>query len=186
MDWKEQLAFFEHAKKWDDAIFYMEHVIEQNHDSVDAYLSMNYLLMNLLVEEQHDCSKHDYYARLLKYYFDESYAKFSNNAAYLYYIARIASIFDWYLGIEFEDIHEMFKKALILDPDNLVYQWAYYGHDLDKNNPSDKDEILAYYKLVLQEDSPIQKELKERGALGKYILEIMQNTAQGVLAGEKY
>ncbi|MGC2310110.1 MAG: hypothetical protein WA432_00620 [Candidatus Babeliaceae bacterium] len=185
MDWKEQLALFEHTKRWDDAIFYMEHVIEQNPDSVDAYLSMNYLLMNFLVEEQHDCSKHDYYWRLTKYYFDESYAKFSNNASYLYYIARIAVMSEWYFGITPEDIDKMFKQALVLNPESLVYQWDYYLH-LDKNNPANRDKLLAYYRIVLQEDSPIQKELKARGALGEYILDMMQNTAKGVLAGKKY
>lgn len=63
----------------------MQETINQNSSSIDPYLSMNYLLMNLLVEEQYNPNDHDYYAGLLKQYFIESYAKFSNNPEYLLY-----------------------------------------------------------------------------------------------------
>ena len=76
MNWKEKLRRLEKTKQWDRAIEFMETVIRKNPDDVDAYIYMNYLLMNLLVEEKHDESKHDYYEFLAKKYFDESYAKF--------------------------------------------------------------------------------------------------------------
>lgn len=50
--------------------------VNKNPESLAAYLSVCYLLMNLLVEEDYENSKHDYYAKLLKHYFDESYFKF--------------------------------------------------------------------------------------------------------------
>jgi hypothetical protein len=60
MSWKKQLAGFEHRKEWDEAIELMQHVIAENSYDLDACLSMNYLLMNLLVEEDYNRRKLDY------------------------------------------------------------------------------------------------------------------------------
>ena len=68
MNWKEQLSKLEQSKDWKSAIALMQETINQNSSSIDAYLSMNYLLMNLLVEEQYDPNDHNYYAGLLKKY----------------------------------------------------------------------------------------------------------------------
>ena len=84
MNWEEQLAKLEQRKDWKSAIVLMQETINQNSNSVDAYLIMNYLLMNLLVEEQYEPNDHNYYAGLLKKYFIESYAKFSDNPEYLF------------------------------------------------------------------------------------------------------
>lgn len=85
MTWQKILRKLEQNKEWDNAIEFMQNVVKENPDNVDVYLRINYLLMNLLVEEDYDRTKHDYYAALLKKYFDESYAKFFLNPEYLYY-----------------------------------------------------------------------------------------------------
>lgn len=54
-------------------MYFMKNIIEQNPNDLDTYLEMNCLLMNLLVEEDYDKNKHEYYANLLKKYFIESY-----------------------------------------------------------------------------------------------------------------
>jgi len=48
MEWKEHLRTLERAKEWDLAIVLMEDIIKQNPNDMDAYIFMNYLLMNLL------------------------------------------------------------------------------------------------------------------------------------------
>ena len=181
MDWKEQLAILEHTKQWDNAIDFMKIVVKDNPDDIDAYLFMNYLLINLLVEEEYNFAKnHDYYAQLAKHYFDESNAKFSENPAYLYYSARMAVMSPWYFNIDSNDIENMMQKAMKLAPDNLVYKWRYY-FDLEDNYSQNKDEIVTYSKLILSEDSLIQKELKTKGALGEYILNMMTNWAKRMI-----
>lgn len=180
MSWKEQLTEFERNKEWDMAIAYMQNIIAKNPDNLDAYLSINYLLMNLLVEEDYNRFKHDYYASLCKKYFTESYAKFHANPKYLFYIARIACMSEWYFDIELETIEEMLQKAMVLDPNNLVYQWTYYA-DLNQSNALDKDKIIKYYSIVLQKNSPIKNELKLLGALGEYILSMMEHIAKEIV-----
>ena len=49
MSWKEELHQLEHEQSWGDAISFMQKTIAENSGDMDAYLAMNYLLMNLLL-----------------------------------------------------------------------------------------------------------------------------------------
>lgn len=160
MNWQETLRELEHNKQWDAAIEFMQEVIDKNPNDMDAYIAINYLLMNLLVEENHDESKHDYYEMLTKRYFDESYEKFSENPEYLFYTGRTAIMSEWYFGIETEDYEEMLKKALKLNPDNLMYQWYIYG-PLGRENP-ENPLAIQYAEKVLDPTSPIQMTLQKK------------------------
>lgn len=181
MLWKKQLAKLEHAKQWDRAIKYMQNIVTKNPDNLDAYLSINYLLMNLLVEEDYDNTKHDYYASLTKKYFDESYAKFSNNPEYLFFTGITAFMSEWYFDIDREDAKKMLFKALDLEPDNLLYQSTYYLY-LDKKDPNNIQPLLDYANKVIASDSPIKTLLKNKGSLGAYILEITTGSNKRVIA----
>lgn len=107
MYWREQLKQFEYRKDWESAIKLIQVVIDDTPNDMDGYLSVNYLLMDILVNEAYDNSKHDYYADLLKRYFLESYCKFSNNSEYLFYIGFIASMSEWYFDIKMEDVESV-------------------------------------------------------------------------------
>lgn len=180
MTWQKELKQFEANKDWDVAIEFMEKIIGENPNNLDTYLSINYLLMNLLVEEDHDENKHHYYEDLLKKYFKESYAKFSYNPEYLYYIGTIACMSEWYFDITLEEATKMSNEARLLDPKNPVYQWDYY-YSLEMQNLGDKKEIIEYAKLILAENSPIKKILQTKGALGEYILRIMTNWSKKII-----
>lgn len=172
MNWKEQLSKLEQSKDWKSAIALMHKTINQNSSSIDAYLSMNYLLMNLLVEEQYDPNDHDYYAGLLKKYFIESYAKFSNKPEYLFYIGQIACISEWYFDIEIEEAQSMMKKASELEPDNILYKWANYS-GFDTRVQAKKEKLILYAKQALSEPD-VKRELKSKGALGKYLWDSLE------------
>lgn len=183
MDWKEQLKKLELTKNWEPAILLMQHIIDTNPNSIDAYLYMNYLLMNLLVEEDHDESRHDFYEKLLKKYFKESWAKFNNNAEYLYYTGRMTYMSEWYfdVNLNLDDAREMLNAALKLDPTNLVYQWTIYS-GLDERIPENKNISRDYAKMVLDPKSGIEQELNAKGSLGKYILNMMKCWAKSILS----
>ena len=139
---------------------------------MDAYLSMCYLLMNLLVEEDYNQSKHDFYANLCKKYFDESYARFHDNAEYLFYIGKIAFMSEWYFDIDIEDARKMVLKAFALEPENLLYQSTYYLY-LDMKDPHNFQTLLNYAYKVVDPHSQIKDILKDKGSLGAYLLEII-------------
>ncbi len=167
MNWKKQLSKFEESKDWISSINFIQRIIENDSNNLDAYLSMNYLLMNLLVEEQYDIDDHDYYAGLLKKYFIESYAKFSNNAEYLFYIGKIACISEWYFDIDIEEAKSMVKKASQLEPNNFLYKWADYD-DLDFCKSGDKNKMIVYAKQALSHPE-VKRNLESKGSLGKYL-----------------
>jgi len=168
MNWRQQLKEYEDTKEWKLAIELMQKTINDIPGDLDAYLSMNYLLMNLLVEENYDNSKHDYYVGLLKKYFLESYSKFSHNPEYLFYIGQIACISEWYFDLETVEAQAMIKEAAYLEPKNILYKWAdFIG--LDMRNSINRGKMIYYAREVLS-DSSVKKILKEKGALGEYLL----------------
>lgn len=167
MDWKEQLLKFEKSKDWRSAIDLLQTIISGNSSNIDAYLSMNYLLMNLLVEEDYNSDEFDYYARLLKKYFMESYAKFPQIPEYLFFIGKISCMSEWYFDIKIEDAQRMIKKAAFLDPENVLYRWGNYS-DLDMRDSGNKEKIILYAKQALC-DPAVTGALNAKGSLGKYL-----------------
>jgi len=181
MYWKQQLKELEDLQKWDDAIALMQHVVQDNPNNSETFIFLNFLLMNLLAVEDYNIQKHDYYARLLKESFVESYAKFSHDAAYLFYTAKTASMSSWYLDVDTDFVNKMLETAALLDPENMVYQWPYYV-SVAKKNPQNKD-LLLYIQNIFEEHSSIQQELKNKGKMGAYILNMMQYWAKHVISG---
>ena len=174
MSWKEELEQLEHDKDWKASIDLIKEVIKETPDDLDGYLLMNYLLMNLLVEEDYKRNKHDFYAGLLKKYFDESYSKFLNNPEYLFYTGVTAYMSEWYFDIEIHEATKMLKTAMSLSPENNLYKWGYYAF-ADMTNQQNKKQALKYAKEIIESGS--YNLLKSKGALGKYILELMFNSA---------
>lgn len=136
--------------------------------------------MNLLVEEDFDTTKLDHYMQLTKRYFDESYAKFSNNAEYLFYTGITAVMSEWYFGIDTDDYLAMLDKAIELEPHNPLYQRSYYIN-LDHHDPKYRQKVYQYAKLVLEKNSPIQKLLSEKGAIGAYLMGLMIYRAKDII-----
>jgi len=180
MAWKEQLKIFESNGEWDIAIELMLAVIQEHPDEVDAYIYILFLLKNLLIEEDYNKNKRTYYVSILYKYFDKSYKKFLHNAEYLFCTGWTASMCPWYFGIEREDADKMIHTALILEPNNIFYQTAYYI-ELDRTITKNQIPSEAYARLILQDDSAITIAIKSRGALGECILGCMRGWAKEVL-----
>lgn len=185
MHWKKALKHLEDNKDWDAAINFMQQALIEHPNDLNAHLFMNYLLMNLLVEENHDENKHNYYEKLLKRYFDESYEKFYDNPEYLYYTARTAIMSEWYFDISYEKVLEMLHKPATLAPDNPIYKWAYYS-SINEKDYKDLEEAIKYAQAVLNPNSEIQQILKTKGSLGEYVLEIMTGWAKRTLGMNWY
>lgn len=171
-EWKEQLAKYEEVKDWDAALKLTQKVIEDDPDNIDVYLLTNYLLMNLLVEEDYEFAKTDYYSGLLKRYFNESYVKFSQEPEYLFYTAITASMSEWFMGINDKKVYyKMFQRALEIRHDNALYLWGNYAY-LPLKNVS---KAVYYAKIILNNDL-IKLSLCDKGALGGYVVEMIKAT----------
>ena len=128
--------------------------------------------MNLLVEEDYEFAKTDYYSGLLKRYFNESYVKFSHEPEYLFYTAITASMSEWFMGINDEKVYyKMFQSALEIQHDNILYLWGYYAY-----LPMKKNSKAVYYAKIILNDDLIKQSLSDKGALGSYVIEMIKAT----------
>ena len=188
MNWKKHLQDLEQSKSWDAAIGFMEKFIHENPDNMEAYLFLNYLLANMISEEQNwgiaDENRRNYVVDLLIKYIDESYEKFSNNPEYLFYTAKICGYVDWYLswylGDKNRDYKAMFEKAIELAPDNLFYKQVYLQH-IWGSTPMKKPCDIDFAKRVLEKDPSIKKIFDEKGALGKAVWSNLECSSRVVL-----
>lgn len=198
MNWKDKLSILEQSDDFDVAVFFMQKVIKEHSADVDAYIYMLFRLMDTIVE--HACyfsnvsrtpvsdikkmyydMKEDYYSELAIKYFNEGYARFSENAEFLYYVGITAAMSEWYFNIEREDYDKMLAKAMTLEPHNPLYKDSYYfnlAHSLDEN---DKNAVKIYALSILNNNSNIQNMLKSKGAVGAYRLEILINWSKEII-----
>ena len=169
MNWKDHLESLENKKEWFEAIKLVQKVLMNEPCEKEVYIRGIYLLLNLLLEEEYPVDKHDVLASLLKNYFEESYAKYSGDAEYLFFIGYFIELGDWYFG---EDklrlADEMTKKALSLEPTNILYKWSL---SFSKNDPV----VGELSRKILTDDKSVISWLKSKGAPGQYILNVINN-----------
>lgn len=180
MIWQEKLKELEDNKQWNSAIEFMEETLKDTQGNRDVYIALIFLLMNLLVEEDYDESKHDIYAEKLKYYFAQSYPLFLYDPEYLFSIGITAVMSEWYLDLTQKDWEHMLQESYRLAPDNILYQWAYYS-SLDLDIPDNKKKARAYAQLIIEKNPKLSEELHRRGAFGEYVEDCMSNWAKKVL-----
>lgn len=174
MNWKEHLIELEHKKDYKLAAEFIQNVIKENPDNIEAYIRAIYLIHNILVEEDYPVSEQDSLANLLKLYFDTSYQKFSDNAEYLFFVGKILYIAEWYFGLdddfkptEEKQAFQMQKKAHELERNNILYEWAWRFSLGDKSASTLAEQILT-------QDTTKSEWLKSKGLPGEYILETLE------------
>ena len=170
MDWKQEFEALEQKGQWKDAVVFVRRVIEEHPEDAEPYVRALYLLLNLLLEEDyasHDL-EHDSLAEMLKQYFDSSYGKFNNNAEYLFFIGYFMGLAEWYFGQETLDLgHEMLQKATKLEPDNLLYEWAYEFVLGGQLAGSLCERIISNSEQITW--------LESKGSPGKYIVNVLKS-----------
>lgn len=169
MDWKAELKLLESDKRWDDAVVLIKRTTASNPDDVEVYIRAIYLLLNLLLEEDYAAHnlEHDSLARMLKQYFDYSYKRFGDNAEYLFFIGYFMGLAEWYFGQNTLELpYRMLKKAMEIQPENTLYEWAY------KFVSGDEGAGLLSKKLV--SDVEKMEWLESKGSPGEYIVFIVR------------
>jgi hypothetical protein len=169
MTWKEQLLNLERTNDWKNTIKFLEQEIRTDLNNVEIYVRVLFLLLDFLVEGKHSQEEYIYAAAKLKKYFEESYKRFYNNAEYLFFLGYFIVIAEWYFGIDDVTIaYDMRKKAMELEPDNILYEWSYRFSD-----PENQQAIYLAKQLLNHEKSKI-KWLQSKGKVGEYILGMIE------------
>ena len=174
--WQQELRTLENREAWDQAIELLKQTIAQIPLCMDAYMNMNYVLMNLLVDENEDeneTSNFSSYEKMAKKYFKESFAKFSDNPEYLFFTGVTASMAESYFDIDTKQVQQMFQKAMQLEPESILYRWGYCAY-VDIESKESQAKSSEYTKVITQVKSPIKAMLLTKGSLGEYVLEMME------------
>lgn len=163
-------------KDWIQALELSQKAIDANPTDLHAYLSINYLLMNLLVEEDYEDHLQVFYAGLLRKYFLESYSKFSSNKEYLFFTGITAHMSEWYFDIDIAEAKEMIKQAFQCEPNNKIYQWGYYTYTNVEDEMSKQNSFTLSNEII--KDTITAKKLINLGIFGEYILGIMEHISK--------
>ena len=175
-EWPVYLFKLEKECKWNKAIAFMEKIINDDPDDVWAYVSLLYLLMDLMVENHPEIDyegMEEYYMPTAKKYFWESYSKFCNDSEYLYYMAISVNLSPWYLDVSDELMNDMFERAEEAEPDNPVYQLHKYK-EISEKDP-ENEEVYNIVQLNISKNSPTIKILTDKGSIGEYLLRLRMN-----------
>lgn len=185
MHWKEQVARLEQEGSFDIAIFLLQKVIAEHPDNVDAYIFLLYRLMDTLIEgscywsniskdplrevkSAYYESKYDEYVQLARRYFAESYAKYSDNPEYLFYVGVIIGpdpyIFNPKEGF---DPMDMIHAAFALNYNTVLKdEFTSLNMYLATHNQANN---IVYARNILS-DSSLQGQLATKGSAGEYVI----------------
>jgi len=189
MTWREQVVQLEFEGNFDIAVFLLEKVIRDSPDEMDAYIVLLHRFMDSCLENPCYWSnvskdplkkiKEEYYEdKINKDYrkraqkcFDESYARFSDNPEYLYYISRLLlHAYDFMcLNVKESLLVDMYHKAKNLGYNALVEA----GYSTKVND-------TAWAKKIL-DDPSIQKQLATKGAAAHYVIGEIVDCAKKIL-----
>lgn len=185
MHWKEQVTQLEQEGSFDIAIFLLQKVIAEHPDNVDACIFLLYRLMDTLIEgtcywsnnskdplrvikSEYYEAKYDEYVQLARRYFAESYAKYSDNPEYLFYVGVIVGpdpyIFNQKEGFDPMDmIHAAFalNYNTVLKDEFTSLNMYLATHDQANN--------IVYARNILSDPS-LQGQLTTKGSAGEYVV----------------
>jgi len=174
MLYKNQLNKIEINNDWKSAIILLENAIQFNDDSIEIYIRVLFVLLDVLVEERYTRQEHDILSSSLKKYFEVSYKKFFDNAEYLFFMGFLIPIAEWYFGVDnINKAYEMQKKAWEQEPRNTLYEWAYRFSD-----PKDKIAASFLARQLLNQNAKKMDTLKSNGKVGQYIIGMLESSSK--------
>lgn len=179
MSLEKEISSLEQKNDWKSAIQLLDRF---ELDEPEIYLRVIFLLLDLLVEGQYTQEEHDYAAKKLRYFFDKSNEKFSEDAEFLFFSGIMVYLAEWYFGMDsVEPAAAMLKKAMRMRPDQCVFKWGYYS-SIDQRLEKNTELKLQLSKQLLFKEPATLDWLKSKGLLGKYILGTLEGTYEGLKA----
>lgn len=169
--WIEILSMMKKKHSWDKFILFLEQN-SSNEIGPEKYIETIYFLLNTLIYGQYEStSEHDKIAQTLKAIFDKSYKSYNKNAEYLFFVGYLMALASWYFGQnDLELSHKMLRTSTEIEPDNILYQWAYRF--------SISDPLAKNLSKQLTLDSDEIKWLNSKGDAGKYIVSIIRSNLE--------
>lgn len=172
MELKNELELIEKERNVYRAV---EYIKEERNKSLDNYLRVVFILLDFLVEGQHEQNDWDFISVKIKQIFNDAKLKYSSNYDFLFFSGIMIYIAEWYFGIDnIDEAKFMLDDIMKSNPDNVVYKWAYFS--VIDQRVEINTEIKQHLSAQILGDESILEWLKSKGLLGEYVLGIIQGT----------
>lgn len=142
--WKEELISKFEARNYKASFALLENNLQKGIDEECSYLSLIYVYLEIIVESE--IENHFSYIRQLQYIVHKAFCKYKDCANFLFNIAYMASSYgEMFLGLNETEVQQMFRKAVCIQPSNLLYQW---GNNIYNNTLTEKQRKEYALKIL--------------------------------------
>lgn len=168
MNWKKRLINLFSEGDYRSSIHLLEGNILKGIDLRDSYLNLQYTYLHLIVES--DLPNHHDFIPILRNIFQDAYSRYIDDPEYLFYTAYTGMSYgEFYLGLREDDLEKMFKSALNLTYNNLLYQW---GYKVCVNAMDGKENCK--YAIEILNDAKYVDNMNEKALVGHDLLKHLQ------------
>lgn len=181
MDWENEIADLEellNSGKDFDWFFIAKQIsklLDEYKNCTLAYRAICYIY-EILAEKNYKISDLDFYESFLRSNLNKYKLKCNGDAAFLFFVGHRLNNFEWHWGICTDDCpfqetetFEFVRKAVELEPNNLVYQWLYLSYMNEKRQSRER-------AVQIIEDPNYISWLNSKGFPGKDMLEVIKHS----------
>lgn len=172
MKWQQEIDIEFNSDNWRRNLDRMLAAIKENNEDVDAHIQAMYLMHDVLQEIGCDKEEEEVLIKELLRMFKQASIRFSNVASYQFFMGKRAHIAEWHFGQDDVELAlEMEKRAVELEPDNLIYRWGLAV------TMSEKEEAIRLAGMILADEKQMEW-LRGQGEPGRYMVNFLNSTSR--------
>lgn len=174
MNWKSKLRQLIDGERWEEALKFMDEVLESDSHSADSYLNYCFLLGEILLETtEFGTPLLDYCEVKIYQVYKEAMARYSDDVDFLFWQSFLMFRGSYFYEMDAYEVEDMMYKAYLAKPDDKLYQWARLT--VNNGDMDDEDEALHRGKIkkyirAMFADEALLKRINEKGQVGEYWL----------------
>lgn len=135
-----------------------------------SYLNLIYLYIYVIVETDRSKEEAEKYQKELLVIWGKIPQQLKDEPEFMFFTAYIICAYgEYWLGLKEKDMKNMFLKATLSDPANLLYQWGYspYTEDVDEKKRCE-------YAASLLNNADYVKSISDLCLVGDDLLELLR------------
>ncbi len=122
MNWKSKLRQLIDGEKWEDALKFMDEVLESDSHSTDSYLNYCFLLGEILLETTEFGTPLQNYCEVKIYQvYKEAMARYSDDVDFLFWQSFLMFRGSYFYEMDAYEVEDMMYKAYLAKPDDKLY-----------------------------------------------------------------
>lgn len=171
MNWQDELRIYFEKEDYEQCINLLKKELTKpfcNEEDLTLNLMYVYMYMYILKKAGNTESQMIFLSESSLALYKVIMRKYANSAKAFFYTAYTVSIAEWVFDLNTEDQVEMYRKALLLEPNNKLYQYGYFTFAL-----SDRQKGKAIYEDIRKDENCL-KEIERMSILGNSLICAME------------